>query len=196
MTQIEPALIVEINRRHAACEADKRELVSSLIRSLNRRRELGLLLQSAKAHVKHGQWESMFAGREKRVSSNGESGCHFKFTREMARLYMRLADKFPEPITALPAGVHGLRDVLANPANGLSGGDSTDRNAQALERLTDGVCGKVIGFCADFLDYWGKLRRAPELLTPERVEAIARQLEPIVDVYDELQSTKHNRRKR
>lgn len=180
-TEITTSLIEEINKRHAIALRMGSQMRDVVLGGVNAVREAGVYLLELKEQTRRGEWQPLFSGTK---GKKGVTSYAFPFSVETAQIYMRLANKHPDPILTLPDAVTCIKDfmvssgVLALPDGH---GDQTKHHPPSPITLIGGFIAKLQGAVTRWTS------EAPiQSWTPDQKARVRGQLEPVVRLYQEL----------
>ena len=160
-----------INSLHSECMIMDNQLEYIVLQKINKVRECGVMLIEAKSQVAHGQWI-------------GWIKVNLTMSEDTAQLYMRFAKANTEPVRHLSDGIKTVKDAMVAcgslvPAVGH--GQQTASTKTTLDRWTaQSMSLREI--------YRGEVEKVGELSTwsVEKVDAMKAALEPLHDIYMEL----------
>lgn len=172
-------LIAQINTRHAECLGCDEEFREVLVRKCNLAREVGLHLIELKSKQRHGAWLVLFASHRGEV--NTDALLHMDASTGQS--YMRFAAANPEPITSLDDAVRSLYDAMI--ACGAIAAPHREGSQQRHILPPIGRLTKIGGSLTEVIARWKEERPVNTWAAEER-RAVALQLEPIVQFYNEV----------
>ena len=160
-----------INSLHSECMIMDNQLEYIVLQKINKVRECGVMLIEAKSQVAHGQWI-------------GWIKVNLTMSEDTAQLYMRFAKANTEPVRHLSDGIKTVKDAMVAcgslvPASGH--GQQTASTKTTLDRWTaQAMSLREI--------YRGEVEKVGDLSTwsVEKVDAMTAALQPLHDIYMEL----------
>lgn len=164
-TELTTSLVTQIKQAHNACCAADHPIREALIEKANRARECGIYLIEAKAQCGHGRWMEW-------VNLN------LGLSMEMVSRYIRFANCYPNPITALPECVDSLKDAMIASGALVAPARTEQQRSQLgfLTRFTDAAMrftGLLTGQIEkQSLDDWPDSEVEGAIAEIEKVEAI------------------------
>jgi hypothetical protein len=111
------ALLSEIQGRQNIIELAKINVKMACLESANAIREAGIYLLQLKEQTPHGEWLSLFEGRE-------NSTPVLNFTDQTARRYMQFAKANPEPFISAELAIGAYKEIYKSTGL-IESGDST-----------------------------------------------------------------------
>jgi len=170
-SELSLTLATTINTLHSECMNidDKLELI--VLQKINKVRECGVMLIEAKSQVAHGQWI-------------GWVKVNLTMSEKTAQLYMRFANANSQPVDHLADGIKTVRDAMVacgSLAPALGHGQQTASTKTTLDKWTaQAMSLREL--------YRGEVEKVGELSTwsVEKVDAMKAVLEPLHDIYMEL----------
>jgi len=170
-SELSLTLATTINEMHSECMTVDNQLTMIVLQKINLVRECGIMLIEAKAQATHGQWLPW-------IKEN------LTMSEDTAQLYMRFAKANTEPVRYLADGIKTVKDAMVAcgsivPASGH--GQQTASTKTTLDRWTaQAMSLREL--------YRGEVEKVGELSTwsVEKVDAMKAVLEPLHDIYMEL----------
>lgn len=150
-----------------------------LVAQINKAREIGVLLIAEKAKCKRGEWQPKFSTAKGKSNTN----VTFRFDYITGRRFIKVAEAFHEPISSLPEGVRVLTDVYRG-AGILPDPEEQEGRRPRLEFLDR--ASKQIGVALEAIGKW-RAKTPVEQWTDRQREAMREQLQPLVELYGELE---------
>ncbi len=173
------ATIERINVCHAEFAELGQRNSTGLVEQINKARETGILLQDEKAKCPHGSWKTKFRSFRGKVQTSFD----FDFDYETGRNFVSVAKALPEPITTLPEGVRVLTDIYRG-MNALPDPKEQEGRRPRLEFLDR--ASKQVGVALEVIGKW-RAKTPVEQWTDRQREAVREQLQPLVELYNELE---------
>lgn len=173
------ATIERINACHKEFVELGQRNATGLVEQINKAREIGLLLIDEKAKCRHGEWQIKFQ------SAKGKSKTDFTFEFDYmtGHNHIKVAKALPEPITSLPEGVRVLTDIYRG-MGALPDPEEQEGRRPRLEFLDRAT--KQVGVAMEVIGKW-KAKTPVGQWTDRQREAVREQLQPLVELYNELE---------
>lgn len=175
LSSLQTAIVSKINEAYRDFVELGERATECVVAFTNKAREIGLELRTLRANTPHREWKQLafdMAGGEPRLGFKVRDG----------KVFMRLADRFPDPATDMVEAVSGLKDVL------MLQGALPFPDGHGEQRLHDrDPIALIVRQVMEIQAIWNKdLKHQVHKLSAERKKFFRDQLAPIVRIYQLL----------